>query len=225
MNIKMLDNIEAVIFDFDGTLADSMWLWKSIDIEYLGRFGIELPETLQDDIGGMSFRETARHFKDRFNISDSTEKMMNDWNVMAAYKYEHLITPKEGVIDFLEYLRTINIKMGVATSNSRELADIGAKSIGIAPYMDSVRVSCEVANGKPAPDIYLKVASDLQVDPSKCLVFEDISNGLLAGKNACMKTCAVEDDFSAHEIEKKRSIANYYIKNYYDVLNSTYEVL
>lgn len=225
MNIKMLDNIEAVIFDFDGTLADSMWLWKSIDIEYLERFDIELPPSLQDDIGGMSFKETAHHFKNRFNIPDSIEKMMDDWNKMAAYKYENVITPKKGVIDFLEYLKSINIKMGVATSNSRELADIGVKSIGIAPYMKSVRVSCEVANGKPAPDIYLKVASDLQVEPNRCLVFEDISNGLLAGKNARMKTCAVEDDFSAYEINKKKRIADYYIKDYFDILNNTYEIL
>ena len=51
--------IEAVIFDLDGSMVDSMWVWKSIDIEYLGRFGIRLPEDLQASIGGKSFSETA----------------------------------------------------------------------------------------------------------------------------------------------------------------------
>ena len=57
--------IEAVIFDLDGSMVDSMWVWKSIDIEYLGRFGIRLPEDLQASIGGKSFSETAVYFKER----------------------------------------------------------------------------------------------------------------------------------------------------------------
>lgn len=223
--INMIRNIEGVIFDFDGTLADSMWMWRAIDVEYLGGFGIELPPTLQDEIGGMSFVETAIYIKNRFNIPDSIEVMMNEWNHMAENKYRYEITPKEGVLEFLEYLKSNNIKTGVATSNSRELADIGVQSIGAKPYMDSVRVGSEVAKGKPSPDIYLLVASDIGVDPGKCLVFEDISYGLLAGKNAGMKTCAVEDEFSRYEIAKKRNIADYYIKDYFDVLNNSYEIL
>ena len=63
----MLKGKEAIIFDLDGTLVDSMWMWKQIDIEYLGRFGIVLPEDLQKNIEGMSFRETATYFKERFD--------------------------------------------------------------------------------------------------------------------------------------------------------------
>ena len=64
----MLENIKAVIFDLDGTLVDSMWMWRNIDIEYLARFGIPLPENLQKDISGMSFSETAVFFKETFGI-------------------------------------------------------------------------------------------------------------------------------------------------------------
>lgn len=54
----MLENIKAVLFDLDGTLVDSMWMWKDIDIEYLGRYGYELPSELQKEIEGMSLSET-----------------------------------------------------------------------------------------------------------------------------------------------------------------------
>ena len=64
----MLENIKAVIFDLDGSLVDSMWLWYQIDVEYLGRFGLEVPKGLQHDIEGFSFSETAVYFKERFHV-------------------------------------------------------------------------------------------------------------------------------------------------------------
>lgn len=225
MKIKMLEGIEAVIFDFDGTLADSMWMWKNIDIEYLKRFGVAPHDSLQDEISGMSFSETAVYFKEHFHIPDSIQEMKDTWNGLAMNKYRYEITPKPGAIDFLAYLKSHNIKMGVATSNSRELAEVGIESIGAKEYMDTVRVSCEVKAGKPAPDIYLLVAQDLGVLPEHCLVFEDIVNGLMAGKSAGMKTCGVEDEFSAREVHDKKAIADYYIQSYEDILNNTYEVL
>ena len=66
----MLTNIDAVLFDLDGSLVDSMWLWEDIDIAYLGRYGITLPGDLQGMIEGMSFSETAAYFKERFCLPD-----------------------------------------------------------------------------------------------------------------------------------------------------------
>ena len=67
---KLLHRKQAVIFDLDGTLVDSMWMWKAIDMEYLGRFGYGCPEDLQKSIEGMSFTETAVYFKKRFMLED-----------------------------------------------------------------------------------------------------------------------------------------------------------
>lgn len=101
----MLKNIEAVIFDLDGTLVDSMWMWKTIDIEYLARFGLEFPQDLQSSIEGMSFSETAVYFKKRFNLPDSIDQIKSDWNQMAWDKYLYEVPLKEGVREFLEYLK------------------------------------------------------------------------------------------------------------------------
>lgn len=213
----MLQDIDAVIFDLDGTLVDSMWMWKSIDIEYLGRFGIALPDNLQKIIEGMSFSETANYFKERFDLPDSIDQIKSDWNKMAFDKYVNEVPLKEGVIELLAYLKQNNIPAGIATSNSRELVELIIEKHNINDYFASIRTSCEVAKGKPSPDIYLLVAKDLGVEPTRCLVFEDILQGIMAGKNANMKVCAVYDKYSEGEQKEKIKLADYFVHSLSEV--------
>lgn len=214
----MLNNIKACLFDMDGTLLDSMHIWKDIDIEFLGRFGYELPPTLQREIEGMSFRETACYIKDRFHLPPSIEEIMNIWNEMAFQKYSEEIFFKEGAFEFVKMLKEKGIRTAICTSNSRELVNAVAEHLGFLPYFDTIITSCEVGAGKPAPDIYLEAAKRVGVAPEHCLVFEDIVTGLTAGKRAGMKLCAVEDVYSADQKEAKKAMADYYVENYLDLL-------
>lgn len=211
----MLKNIEAVIFDLDGSLVDSMWMWRSIDIEYLGKFGIPLPENLQSQIEGMSFSETAVYFKEHFAIPDSIEKIKADWNRMAWDKYTNEVPLKPGIPEFLEDCKRNGIQLGIATSNSRELVENIAEVHKLRNYFSCIMTGCDVERGKPAPDIYLAVAKALNVSPEYCLVFEDIIPGILAGKNAGMRVCAVEDTYSIPDRAQKEELADYYICDYY----------
>lgn len=216
--MNMLKDIDAVIFDLDGTLVDSMWMWKTIDIEYLNKYGLEFPKDLQGSIEGMSFTETAIFFKDKFNLKDSLDQIKSDWNKMAWDKYLYEVPLKEGVLEFLEYLKANNIPAGIATSNSRELVDLIIEKHNIGKYFASIRTSCEVNKGKPSPDIYLLVAMDLMVEPRKCLVFEDVIHGIMAGKNANMKVCSVYDEFSENVEQQKIRLSDYYIRSMKEIL-------
>lgn len=210
--------IKAVIFDLDGSLVDSMWMWHAIDVEYLGNFGIAVPETLQDDIGGRSFSETAVYFKERFQLQDSLQQIKDDWNRMAWDKYTHEVPVKDGVAEILEYCKNHDIRMGIATSNSRELVDNIVSVHQLEQYIGCIVTGCEVPRGKPAPDVYLAVAKELGVEPAECLVFEDIVDGILAGKAAGMKVCAVYDRHSAHLDEEKRRLADYYTYDFRELI-------
>lgn len=206
----MLNNYDGIIFDLDGTLIDSMWLWKEIDIEYLTSKGIDIPADLQKEIEGKSFKETAIYFKKRFNFPESVEEIMELWNTKCFEMYTTKVTLKPGAKNLLEYIKNNNIKMAIATSNSSNLANAVLKAMGIDKYFDAIVTGCDVKCGKPDPEVYLKAAQKLGVEPSKCFVFEDIPNGILAGKNAGMTTCAVEDDYSMPLKDLKQEIADYY---------------
>lgn len=221
----MVENIKAALFDLDGTLVDSMWMWKIIDIEFLEKYNMELPDDLQKEIEGMSFTETATYFKERFKLKESLEEIKGIWNGMAFEKYSTQVPMKKGALSFLKYLKGKGVKLGIATSNSMELVNAVVKAHRLDEIFDSIRTACEVKAGKPAPDIYLKVASDLGVTPEECLVFEDVPMGILAGKNANMKVCTIFDDFSKEYEVEKRSLADYYINDYEDIKYKTYEVL
>ena len=215
---ELLLDKEAVIFDLDGSLVDSMWMWERIDIEYLGKFGIPMPKDLQRQIEGMSFSETAQYFKSHFHLPDSLEQIKEDWNRMAWDKYRHEVPLKPGAAAFLEQCRKDGVRLGIATSNSRELVETIAEVHGLREYFSCIMTACDVKKGKPAPDIYLAVAGALGVSPKNCLVFEDIVPGIMAGKNAGMEVCAVEDAYSLSQKEKKQLLADYYIEDFRRIL-------
>lgn len=214
----MFEKIKAVIFDLDGTLVDSMWMWKKIDVEFLAGYGLECPEDLQRNVEGMSFTETAQYFKDRFRLSETPDEIKDIWVRMSIDKYRYEVPLKKGVREYLNHIRERGLKTGIATSNGREMVDAVLHSLDISSYFDVVTTACEVAAGKPAPDIYLKVADTLGAASGSCLVFEDVPAGILAGKAAGMTVCAVDDDFSRHMEEEKRRLADYYIHDYFDIL-------
>ena len=211
-------NIKACLFDMDGTLVDSMWMWKQIDIDFFNENNKEFKDTLQKEIEGLSFYQTAVYIKEHYHFSQTPEEMMERWNQMAYEKYSNEVDFKPGALDFLIECKKRNIKLGIATSNSRYLFDAVKKHLELDKYFQCMITGTEVPNGKPAPDVYLKVASELDVKPEECLVFEDIIPGIIAGKRAGMKVCAVEDAYSLIDLNQKRKEADYYLKEYYDIL-------
>ncbi len=221
----MLENKKAVIFDMDGTLMDSMWMWHDIDIEYLGKFGLNVPDDLEVAVEGMGFTETAVYFKERFGIPSSIEEIKEEWQQMAYDKYAHHVFFKPGAGRLIRELKDRGVLLGIATSNHIGLVNAALASNGAEGMFDCIRTSCDVAHGKPAPDVYLAVADALGVAPEDCLVFEDVPMGALAGLNAGMTVCGVEDADAADRTEELKKVAQYYVHDFNEVLDGTYEEL
>lgn len=222
----MLKDIEAIIFDVDGTLIDSMWIWENIDDLFLEKYNLEQPEGFHEGMEGKSYSETAQYFLDLFpSLPHTREELEQEWYDMAYEIYTTQMELKKGAYEFIHEMHARGIKLGIATSNNRELAKGTLANNKVLDCFGAIWTSGEAGAGKPNPAVYLNAAKDLGVAPEKCLVFEDVSNGILAGKNAGMKVCAVDDKFSRNQEEKKRQLADYYIQDYDDIKNNTYEVL
>ena len=210
--------INAVLFDLDGTLIDSMGVWAEVDKEYLGKRGLPVPYDLfQDMEHGDSFIEVAKYFKQKFNLSDTIEEIMQEWTEMVEVHYGNNISLKLGAKELLEYLYAKNIKIGLGTSNSKHLAQTVLKSNNVLKYFDVIVAGCQNIRGKPFPDIYLKVATALNVNPSNCIVIEDVYVGVKAAKNAGMTVFSIEDEHAKPEWKKIKRITDYYCKDFREV--------
>lgn len=215
---QMLKDIDAVIFDMDGTLIDSMWIWVAVDKEYLKKYHLTEPDNFHENMEGKSFTEVAGYYIEAFpSLNKTIQEIVSEWHEMAYDKYMHEAPLKNGAREFLEEMRAQGKKTAIATSNSRVLALDTLKALGIDQLFDVVKTSGEVGIGKPAPDVYLAASRALQTAPERCLVFEDVPAGIMAGKNAGMRVCAVADKYSEPLAAKKKELADYFIQDYSDI--------
>lgn len=211
-------DFKAAIFDLDGTLVDSMWVWEKIDIEFLGKRGHAVPENLKESITHLSFTQVAEYFKETFSIDESIDEIMDEWHKMAYTEYSTNVFLKEGAKEYLHNLKESGVKIALATSNSIPLLEATLKSNGIYDLFDSITITDEVKKGKDNPDIYLLAAQKLNVKPIECMVYEDIIAAVGGAKLAGMNVTAVYDKASEADCELLKEKADNYIYSYKELL-------
>lgn len=213
-----MNNIKAAIFDLDGTLVDSMWVWQQIDIDYLSTKGHSVPNNLKDEITHLSFSQTAEYFKNKFSLEDSIEEIMNHWNTIAYNYYTNDVKLKPGALQYLLKLKKLGIKIGLATSSSMHLLTTTLKSNNALELFDAITTTDEVNKSKGYPDIYLLAAEKLGVNPNECMVFEDIIVAARGAKLAGMKVTGVYDKHSEDQMDILKKECDNYIYNYEDLI-------
>lgn len=211
-------NLKYAIFDLDGTLLDSLHVWKDVDEKFLGRRGIEVPKDYFSAIRTMKFYDTAVYTINRFGLSEDPYEIMDEWNLLAQDAYANDVKLKPYAKEFLLNLYEEGIKIGVATA-ADEINFIPAlKNNGVYELFQSFTTLKEVQRGKGFPDIYLKAATKLECKPCECAVFEDILPGIEAASGVGFYTVGVFEEYAREEMEQIILKSDLYIESFKDLL-------
>ncbi len=194
--------IKGAIFDLDGTLLDSMWVWGRIDKEFLGERGFEVPPDYQRVIAGLGFRETAEYTIKRFCLEERPEDIIEEWNRMAQKMYHEEVGIKPGVRETLKYLKEQGIHLGVATASYGSLFKECLIRNGVHDFFEAFTETKEVERGKGFPDVYIKAAEKIGCIPEECIVFEDVHTAIRAAQAGGFYTIGVYDAKSGDSWEE-----------------------
>ena len=205
--------IKGAIFDLDGTLIDSMFIWDVLGKDYLKSFGIEPKENLTEIFKTFTIEQAAKYYRNNYGIKLSIQEIIEGINNMVAEIYQTKVILKPGVSDFLKRLQRAGVKMCVATVTDRPIVEDVLKRLNVRGYFSEIFTCAEVGFSKETPDIYRQALKHLGTEKAETVVFEDVLHALKTAKDDGFKVAAVYD---AHEPkqDKIKEISDYYITDF-----------
>ena len=205
--------IKCAIFDFDGTLFDSMFIWDSVGEIYLRSLGKEAKPSMREDVRALSLHQSACYFKNEYALSLSVEDIMTGINQTIEHFYIHEVLPKSGVVDFLKQMKKAEIPMCIATASDRYQIEAALSRCGMEHYFEAIFTCSEVGHGKDEPVIFQKAMEHFGADRSSALVFEDAIHAIQTAKADDFAVVAVFDNSEKRQTEI-RDLADCYIADF-----------
>jgi len=205
------------LFDFDGTLVDSMPSYISVMLRILDENNIKYESDIVKIITPLGYQGTAEYFK-KLGISMSPEEMTELMNRYAYEEYAYKIPAKSNVPAVLEALKTMGADLNVLTASPHTVLDPCLKRLGIYDYFTNVWSCDDFSTTKADPLIYVKAAEKLGKPIDEILFLDDNFNADKTAKSAGMKVCGVYDASSAEYVDDIKSVADYYIYDFSELI-------
>ena len=207
--------IKGAIFDLDGTLLDSMFIWDTIGEDYLRSLGKEPHEDLKETFMTLTLEEAAEYYREHYGVTLSVKEIVDGVNAMVEQTYRTKVTLKPGISEYLAWLKENGVRMCVATVTDRYLVEETLDRLGVRHYFSEIYTCAEVGFGKDKPIIYQKALEHLGTAKDETYVFEDLPFALNTAKTDGFPTVGVYDRHEAHQDELKE-LADYYIFDFTD---------
>ncbi len=200
--------ISGAIFDMDGTLTDSMPVWRTIGSTYLKRRGVTPKEDIDRRFCSMGVFEAVRIFRNEYGLTESENRLCDDITDMIYDIYANDVMPKNGAVQILRELWEKKIPVCVATATDRPMAEAVLSRCGMLKYIMKIFTCREVGVGKRSPDIYLQAAKAMGTRPRRTAVFEDATHAAETAKKAGFFVVGLYDESSACNFEETKKIAD-----------------
>lgn len=215
--------INAIIFDLDGTLIDSMHVWDYVDDMFLSEIGHERTPTFYDDMAVLHFEETADYFINTYSLTMTREEVLCRLTELADEQYRYHIPAKPFVKEFLAEQKKKGLRLCVATANQRSLTETALKRLGLYDYFDFILTCADIGVGKNSPEIYLEAARRMGFPPEETAVVEDALHGVETAAAAGFYVIAISDPSAEEDRGKITLTANMYIDSFSELLSDKTE--
>ena len=210
--------LKGLIFDFDGTLFDSMFIWDTAGEVYLRSIGKEPEADLQKVLKPMSLLQSAQYIREKYDIPLSVEEIMDGVNRTVEEFYFYTVEPKPGVIDFLEELHRRNIKMCIATATDRYQVEAALQRCKMRHFFSEIFTCTEVGSGKDRPEIFRKAMEHLQTDRNTTAVVEDAYHAAFTAQQDSFMVVGVYDSYESRQ-QELMSLVDVFLSDYFGLTN------
>lgn len=209
---------KAYLFDFDGTLVDSMPCWSAKMINILEKNRIAYPEDIIRQITPLGDLGTARYFQEVLGVQLSIEEMIEQMDAYALPKYRDEIGLKESVAEYLHQLKAENYSLNVLTASPHKMLDVCLKRVGIYDLFDNVWSCDDFGTTKSDPQIYREAAHKIGVDVNDIVFFDDNINAVKTAAKAGLATVGVYDKTGEDFIDQLKEAADRYICSFAELV-------
>ena len=214
--------LQSAIFDMDGTLLDSMPMWRNLLNDFLHAQGRMAKGNLWEEIRPLTLEDTAVYFREVYKLRQSEEEIVSMINARIAEFYEKEARAKPGVEQFLSLLKMEGVWMYVATGTDRPFAEAGLKCAGIDGYFRGIVTCQESGAGKDkSADIFERATARLMSNKKDTIIFEDSLPAIRTAKAAGFRVAGVYDADCPDDQDEIRAISDYYIRSFEELFTAT----
>lgn len=207
---------DAAIFDFDGTISDTGWLWHEVDRTFLAARGIEYSVEYARRLSVLGFQAGAIYTIETYGLDESPEDICDEWTRLSHALYRTRVHLRPGVQAYIDALHSRGVRTALATANEPELIST-MENVPIDALFDARVHGRDVGATKDKPDIYFEAARLLGADPARCIVFEDIPPAAKTAHDAGFLTCGVNSGDKTQDIDELRRVTDLYLHDWEDI--------
>ncbi len=202
--------VKYAIFDMDGTLLDSMYVWDHVGQTVLQKHGISMPKELRKRMRNMTTEEVALYFQ-KLGMTEPVEDIIKEINEVPYERYLHEVQPKPGAVEFLHQLYRQGTPMCIVSSTDTSSIHAAFDRLQLTDLFSFILSANDFGSGKDRPEIFYEAAQRLGGRPEETVVFEDALYSIRTAKTAGFPVVALQDEEARGESEEIRKLADLYL--------------